>query len=197
MIKDWLVNFYPIIESVLNSRLNIVLLPNFIFIGAPMTKPTNTFAVLPGDDTNKKNPRKRKTANGNDDNNRIVKNTAPVKEFFLKEGEDWSKNFARKCTSDHPKLDVCPLVGKKEVFPQLWEQGQPRWRLCHSPCQTLQIPSIPYQRLQGDGPHSHTLGLTPQAGISQCSSRQPHENPDNNSTLPTNHDNNSTSIIIH
>jgi hypothetical protein len=101
MINDRLVNFNPIIESVLNSTLNIVLPPNFIV--APMMKPTNTTVVFPGDDTNKRNPRKRKTANRNDDNNQMVKNTALVKEFLLKEGEDWSKNFAGKCTSDCPK----------------------------------------------------------------------------------------------
>ena len=33
----------------------------------------------------------------------MVKNTAPVKEFLLKEGEDWSKDFARKRTGDRPK----------------------------------------------------------------------------------------------
>jgi hypothetical protein len=66
MIDDRLVNFDPIIESVLNSTLNIVLPPNFIV--APMTKMTNTTVVSPGDDTNKKNPRKRKTADGGSDN---------------------------------------------------------------------------------------------------------------------------------
>jgi ribonucleotide reductase beta subunit family protein with ferritin-like domain len=101
MIDDWLVNFNPIIESVLNSRLNILLPPNFII--APTTKQTNTTVVLLGDVTKKRNTRRRKTANGNNDNNCMVKNTAPVKEFLLKEGEDWSKDFSRKCTGDHPK----------------------------------------------------------------------------------------------
>ena len=100
MIDDRLVNFDPIIESMLNRTLNIVLPPNFIV--APMTKPTNTTGVLPGDDTNKNNQRKRKTADGDDDNNHMVKNTTPTKVFLLKEGEDWSKNFAGKCTSDCP-----------------------------------------------------------------------------------------------
>ena len=39
MIDDRLVNFDPVIESVLNSTLNIVLPPNFIV--TPTTKPTN------------------------------------------------------------------------------------------------------------------------------------------------------------
>ena len=101
MINVLLVNFNPIIKSVLNSTLNIVLPPNFIV--APTTKQTNTTIVLPGDDTKKKNPRKRKSTDGNNDNNRMVKNTAPIKEFLLKQGEDWSKDFARKRTGDCPK----------------------------------------------------------------------------------------------
>ena len=101
MINNRLVNFNPIIESMLNSTLNIVLPPNFIV--ASTTKQTNTTVVLPGDDTRKKNPRKSKTANGNNNNNHMVKNTAPVKEFLLKEGEDWSKDFAGKRTGDCPK----------------------------------------------------------------------------------------------
>jgi hypothetical protein len=101
IINNRLINFDPIIKSVLNSTLNIVLPPNFII--APTTKPTNTTIISPGDDTNKKNPRKRKTADGDNDNNHMVKNTTPIKEFLLKEEEDWSKNFAGKCTSDCPK----------------------------------------------------------------------------------------------
>ena len=97
MINDWLVNFDPIIESVLNSTLNIVLPPNFI--AASTTKQTNTTVLSPRDNTKKKNP-------DNDDNDRMVKNTAPVKEFLLKEGEDWPKNFTGKRTGDCPKWGV-------------------------------------------------------------------------------------------
>ena len=85
----------------LNSTLNIVLPPNFMI--APMTKQTNTTVISPGDDKKKKNPRKRKTANGDDNNNCMIKNTALVKEFLLKEGEDWSKDFPGKRTGDCPK----------------------------------------------------------------------------------------------
>ena len=99
MIDDRLVNFDPVIESVLNSTLNIVLPPNFIV--TPTTKPTNPTVVPPGDDTKKKTPKKRKAAD--DDNDRIATNTAPVKEFLLKEGEDWSRDYAGKCTRDRPK----------------------------------------------------------------------------------------------
>ena len=99
MIDDRLVKFDPVIESVLNSTLNIVLPPNFIV--TPTTKPTNPTVVSPGDDTKKKNPKKRKTAD--EDNDRIATNTAPVREFLLKEGEDWSRDFAGKCTRDRPK----------------------------------------------------------------------------------------------
>ena len=99
MIDDRLVNFDPVIESVLNSTLNIVLPPNFIV--TPTTKPTNPTVVSPGDDTKKKTPKKRKAAD--DDNDRIATNTAPVREFLLKEGEDWSRDYAGKCTRDRPK----------------------------------------------------------------------------------------------
>ena len=83
MTDDRLIYFEPVVESVLNSTLNIVLPPNFIV--TPMTKPTNHTIVLHGDDTktNKRN-KKWKTANGNDDNNCIATNNAPVKDFLLK-----------------------------------------------------------------------------------------------------------------
>ncbi len=101
MINNRFVNFDPIIEFVLNSTLNIFLPPNFIV--ASMTKQMNTTVVSPGDDTKKKNPKKRKTADGDDNNNCMVKNTTPIKEFFPKEGEDWSKDFSGKRTGDCPK----------------------------------------------------------------------------------------------
>ena len=39
----------------------------------------------------------------NNDNDRMAMNTAPVKDFLLKEGKDWSRDFAGKCTRDRPE----------------------------------------------------------------------------------------------
>jgi len=84
MIDNCLVNFNPIVKYVLNSRLNFVLPPNFIV--PPTTKPTNPTVVLSGDDMKMKRNREKKMADGEEDNDRMAKNTAPIKEFLLKEG---------------------------------------------------------------------------------------------------------------
>ncbi len=35
----------------------------------------------------------------------MVKNTAPINEFLMKENEVWKRDFAKKCTRDHPEWD--------------------------------------------------------------------------------------------
>ena len=115
MIDDRLVNFDPVVESVLNSTLTIVLPPNFI---VTPSKPTNPTVVPPGDDTKKKNPKKRKSGDGNS-NDRIVKNNDPIKDFLLREGEDWSRDYAGKSTGDRPKYGNTDWVCAR-----WWVKGQ-------------------------------------------------------------------------
>jgi hypothetical protein len=118
MIDDRLVNFDPVVESVLNSTLNIVLPPNFI-VASSTTKPTNPTVVSPDEDTKKKNPKKRKSGNGDDGNDRIVKNNDPIKDFLLRDGEDWSRDYAGKCTGDRPKYGDTDWVCAR-----WWVKGQ-------------------------------------------------------------------------
>jgi hypothetical protein len=100
MVNDHLVCFVKVFEMVMNCTLNIILPPNFI-----KSPPKNPRVTPPGaedkDGKGRGKGKKRKQGDGNED--RIIKNTAPITEFLMKEGEIWKRNFAGKCSRDLPK----------------------------------------------------------------------------------------------
>ncbi len=54
-------------------------------------------------DNGKQKNNKRKTDKVGEE--RVIKNTAPITEFLMKDDEVWKRNFAGKCTRDRPKWD--------------------------------------------------------------------------------------------
>ena len=87
---------------VMNSTINVSLPPNFVK-PAPKSPPTSTGTAPAEGDGKKKGGKKRKS--GEVDGERITKNPAPISEFVLKDGENWKKHFAGKCSKDRPKWD--------------------------------------------------------------------------------------------
>jgi hypothetical protein len=102
MVNDRLISFDKIFKMVMNSSLNVILLPNFI--EPPPKNPSPKLNPTPGLDSKQKGKgKKRKSDEANGDH--IIKNAAPITKFLIKESEDWRQNFAGKCSSDHPKWD--------------------------------------------------------------------------------------------
>ena len=87
-------------EMVMNCSINVVLPPNFIKSPPknPMVKPPRA-----GGNNGKGSGKgkKRKQGDGNEDH--IIKNTAPITKFLMKEGEIWKQDFAGKFSRDRPK----------------------------------------------------------------------------------------------
>ncbi len=102
MVNDCLVSFDEVFEMVMNSTINMSLPPNFVK-PAPKSPPTSTGASSAEGDGKKKGGNKRKS--GEVDRERITKNPSPIPEFLLKDGENWKKQFAGKCSNDRPKWD--------------------------------------------------------------------------------------------
>jgi hypothetical protein len=103
MVNDCLVCFDEVFEMVvMNSSVNVTLPPNFI--NPPPKNPSTATTVMPpGDDGKRKGGKKKKSDKVEGEH--ITKNAAPISEFLLKEGEIWKRNFAGKCSKDHPKWD--------------------------------------------------------------------------------------------
>ena len=96
-VNDHLVCFDEVFEMVMSCSLNVTLPLNFI--KSPTKNPTVT---PPGaedvDGKGRGKGKKSKRGDGNED--RIIKNTAPINEFLMKKEEIWKRNFARKCSQD-------------------------------------------------------------------------------------------------
>ena len=97
MVNNRLVCFNEVFEMVMNCALNITLPPNFI-----KSPPKNPMVTPPGaedeDGKGRGKGKKRKQGDGNED--RIIKNTAPINEFLMKKEEIWKRDFARNCSQD-------------------------------------------------------------------------------------------------
>ncbi len=100
MVNDRLICFEKVLETVLNSSLNVSLPPNFI--KPSPKKPMPELTPKPGDNRKRKN-NKRKTDKVREE--RVIKNAALITEFVMKDDEVWKRNFAEKCTRDCPKWD--------------------------------------------------------------------------------------------
>ncbi len=100
MVNDRLICFDEVFKMVMNCTLNVILPPSFI-----KSLPKNPTVTPPGaGDDEGKGPgkgKKRKRGDGNED--RIIKNSAPITKFLMQEGEIWQQDFARKCSRDRPK----------------------------------------------------------------------------------------------
>ena len=84
MVNDRLVCFDEVFEMVMNCTLNVTLPPNFI--KSPPKNPTvMPHGVEDEDGKGRKKGKKRKRGDGNED--RIIKNTAPITKFLMKEGK--------------------------------------------------------------------------------------------------------------
>jgi hypothetical protein len=103
MVKDRLVLicFSKVFKMAMYSSLNIILPPSFI--KPPPKNPMNATKVMPGDDGKQKGEKKRKSDKVEGEH--IVKNSAPITKFLMKEGKIWRPDFAGKCTWDCPKRD--------------------------------------------------------------------------------------------
>ena len=97
MVNNRLVCFGKVFEMVMNCTLNVTLPPNFI-----KSPPKNPTFTPPGakdeDGKGRGKGKKRKQGDGNEDH--IIKNTAPITEFLMKEGKIWKRDFAGKCSRD-------------------------------------------------------------------------------------------------
>jgi hypothetical protein len=112
MVNDRLVCFDKVLETVLNSSLNVTLPPNFI--KPSPKKPTPDLTPKPRGNRKGKN-NKRKTNKVGEEH--VIKNIAPITEFLMKDDEVWKPNFAGKCTRDCSKsIRVRPLVHPREMF---------------------------------------------------------------------------------
>ena len=101
MVKDRLVCFDEVFEMVMNHSLNMTLPPNFI--KSPPKNPTTTTTVTPPGDNDKQWGGKKKRKRNDNNGDRIIKNSAPITEFLMKEDEIWRQDFTGKCSRDHPK----------------------------------------------------------------------------------------------
>ncbi len=108
MVNDRLVCFDEVFEMVMNSTINVTLLPNFVK-PAPKSSLTSTPGAAPTEgDGKKKGGKKRKS--GDVDGERITKNPTPISEFLLKDCENWKEHFAGKCSKDCPKWDDTTIM---------------------------------------------------------------------------------------
>ncbi len=82
MVNDRLVCFDKVLKMVLNSSLNVTLPPNFI--KPSPKKPTPELTPTPRDNRKQKN-NKRKTNNVGEEH--VIKNTAPIMKFLMKDDE--------------------------------------------------------------------------------------------------------------
>ena len=100
MVNNHLVCFNEVLEMVMNCILNVVLPPNFI-----KSNPKNPTVTPPGagDDDKKRNKKEQKRKRGDEEDARITKNTEPITEFLMKQGEIWKRDFAGKCSRYQPK----------------------------------------------------------------------------------------------
>ena len=100
MVNDRLVCFDEVFEMVMNCTLNVVLPPNFI-----KSTPKIPMATPPGggEDNKNGNKKEKKRKQGDDEDARIIKNTAPITEFLMRQGEIWKRDFSGKCSRDQPK----------------------------------------------------------------------------------------------
>jgi len=99
MVNDRLVCFDEVFEMVMSCSLNVTLPPNFI-----KSPPKNPTVTPPGaeDEDGKGHEKSKKRKQGDGDEDRIIKNTAPITEFLMKEGGIWKRDFAGKCSRDRP-----------------------------------------------------------------------------------------------
>ncbi len=102
MVNDRLVCFDEVFKMVMNSTINITLPPNFVK-PAQKSPPTSTGAASAEGDGKKKGGTKRKLDKINE--KRYMTNPAPISEFLMKDGENWKKHFAGKCSKVRPKWD--------------------------------------------------------------------------------------------
>ena len=100
MVNNHLVCFDEVLEMVMNCTHNVVLPPNFI-----KSNPKNPTVTPPGagDDDKKRNKKEQKRKRGDEEDARITKNTEPITEFLMKQGEIRKRDFAGKCSRDRPK----------------------------------------------------------------------------------------------
>ena len=97
MVNNCLVCFDKVFEMVMNCTLNVILLPNFI-----KSLPKNPTVTPPGaeDEDSKGHGKGKKRKRGYGDEDRIIKNTAPITKFLMKEGKIWKRDFVGKCSRD-------------------------------------------------------------------------------------------------
>jgi hypothetical protein len=101
MYNDCLASFDKVFEMVINSSLSVILPPNFI--RPPPKNPTTIPTVLPGEVRRQTGRKKRKSEEVKRE--RIVKNSASINNFLIKESKVWKCNFAGKGTRDCPKCN--------------------------------------------------------------------------------------------
>jgi hypothetical protein len=166
MVNNCLTCFDEVFKKVLNSSLNVILPPNFI--RPPPKNPTATPTVLPGEDGKQMGRKKRKSEEVKREH--AVKNSAPINHFLMYEGKVWKRNFAGKCTRDHPKgtkTPACAFAGTSVENALLIATIRPvMWGHAPSPPQSTTNSRSTSKSLQGDLPLP--FDLISQAGILQC-----------------------------
>ena len=101
MINDRLLSFDKVFKMVMNHSLNMTLPPNFIK-SPPKNPTTTTSTTLPRDNDKHRGGGKKRKWNDNK-KDCIIKNTAPITKFLMKEDKIWKQDFAGKCSRDRPK----------------------------------------------------------------------------------------------
>jgi hypothetical protein len=188
MVNNRLVSFDKVFEMVMNYSLNVTLPPNSI--KSPPKNPTTTTPTTPpGDNDKQRGGEMKRKRNNNDDKDCIIKNTAPITKFLMKEDKIWKQDFTGKCSRDHPKWNNFGAF----MCARWWIRGK-CFCDCNNKASHIGASAVPQVKHDKFSTYiSNLLGLTPQAGIVQCPARQQaaqttyQHTPDDNPTLSIDH----------